>query len=56
MDLAIAIVLTLTLVSLKLVGSITTPWLAALSPLLAWIGLVLVLFSYKLCERLREKT
>lgn len=56
MDLGVAIFLTLLFVSLKLVGSIAWSWWAVLSPLLAWVGLVFVLFFYKLHGKLKEKT
>lgn len=54
MDLVIAIVLTLLFLSIQLVGSGTWTWLA-LTPILAWVGLVIVLFFYKLYELRKEK-
>lgn len=55
MDLGIAIVLTLLFLSIQLVGSGAWTWLA-LTPIWACVGLVVVLFLYKLYGLWRENT
>lgn len=55
MDLIVTIFLTSLFVWLKLVGSIAWSWWAVLSPLWAWVGLVILWLTYKIRERLKER-